>query len=158
MWLWLSVVMFVPTTNTKCLRSCETWAQRVHDYCVCVCVCDSAASPLLELIRRCGVELSNQHTEAVCFRANPPFDWIWGRLVGKQHNKSAASVSSQSSDGMKSYIDKCHSVNIYYLRFSIMKSHTVFGVSHKCLFASLVINMDRFCVFLLIFLFLVIFF
>lgn len=119
-----SVVMFVPTTNTKCLRSSETWAQRV-----CVCVCDSAASPLLELIRRCG---------AWSCRTNQVTSLRGGALQSEPPRLDLRSTTQQISRECFITVKWCDEVIYRQLSTFPSWNHTL---SHVCL----VMNMDRFC-------------
>lgn len=76
-------------------------------YCACVCVSDSAVStpPDRNRFRLTGSTWTNQITwDGVGVFQSARSDWTWGPLEYKQHNKPTMSVSSQSSDVIKSYI------------------------------------------------------
>lgn len=102
-------LLCVPTTTAKFLKSCETWVQCVPNYLLymCVCVSDSAVStpPDRNRFRLTGSTWTNQITwDGVGVFQSARSDWTWGPLEYKQHNKPTMSVSSQSSDVIKSYI------------------------------------------------------
>lgn len=76
-------------------------------YCTCVCVSDSAVStpPDRNRFRLTGSTWTSQITwGGVGVFQSARSDWTWGPLEYKQHNKPTMSVSSQSSDVIKSYI------------------------------------------------------